>query len=442
MLHGNIFIGANKMTATIIVCAATLIALTSSILFFPSVKVGKIKLDTYWAVAVLGAVALLILGLLPTDVLWTELTASSEINPLKILALFFSMTVLSVFLDEVGFFRYLAKYAVKIAKNTQLSLFVILYALTAILTVFTSNDIVILTLTPFICFFCKNTEINPLPYLVSEFAAANTWSMMLIIGNPTNIYLATSAGVSFTEYFSVMALPTVAAGLLELLFIILIFKKQLRTPLKKHKDDFEIKSRLDLWVGLVHLAICLVFLVISGYISIPMWKISTACAVSLLIITMILHTIMGRKNGYIVNSVKRLPWQLIPFVLSMFVIVICMNFNGVTEKIGAALGGKNIILTYGISSYLASNLINNIPMSILFSKVSVSVGMSAVYATVVGSNIGAFLTPIGALAGIMFTGLTREHGVKYSFSEFMKYGIIISLPTILCALSVLMIVLK
>ena len=73
----------------------------------------------------------------------------------------------------------------------------------------------ILTLTPFICFFCKNTRIDPVPFLVSEFAAANTWSMMLIISNPTNIYLGTSAGIGFAEYSKIMALPTLCAGLSE-----------------------------------------------------------------------------------------------------------------------------------------------------------------------------------------------------------------------------------
>ena len=72
----------------------------------------------------------------------------------------------------------------------------------AILTIFTSNDIVILTFTPFICYFSKNAKINPIPYLVAEFAAANTYSMMLIIGNPTNIYLATSASIDFISYFN------------------------------------------------------------------------------------------------------------------------------------------------------------------------------------------------------------------------------------------------
>ena len=65
----------------------------------------------------------------------------------------------------------------------------------------------------------------------------------------------------------------------------------------------------------------------------------------------------------------------------------------------------------------------------------------AIYASIVGSNIGAFLTPIGALAGIMFTGLLKDHEVKLSFKDFFKYGIIIALPTCAVALAMLMIML-
>ena len=432
------------MTAAVIICAVILISLTASILFFPSVKIGRLKLDTYWMTALAGAAVLLISGVLPISELWQKLTLPSDMNPLKILVLFFSMTALSVFLDEVGLFRYFAGQAVKIAGKKQISLFISLYALTALLTVFTSNDIVILTLTPFICFFCKNTGIDPIPYLVSEFAAANTWSMMLIIGNPTNIYLATSAGISFTDYFHVMVLPTLAAGILEFALILLVFGKKLKKPMQKQKDDFHIESRQDLWIGCAHLVICLVFLIISGYINVPMWIISAVCALSLAAFASVAHMISGRHNSYLANTFMRLPWQLIPFVLAMFTVVICLNYTGVSAAAGQMLGSRNVIFTYGISSYLSSNLINNIPMSILFSGFPSGLGaaaVQAVYATVIGSNIGAFLTPIGALAGIMFTGLTRRHGVKYGFAEFMKYGVIISLPTIICALFVLTFVL-
>ena len=116
----------------------------------------------------------------------------------------------------------------------------------------------------------------------------------------------------------------------------------------------------------------------------------------------------------------------------MFVVVVALNYQGISEKIADFLSHTNTIWTYGFSSFFVSNLINNIPMSILFSNMCSN--KAAVYASIVGSNIGAFLTPTGALAGIMFTNLVNEHETKYTFLDFVKYGAIVSLPIILIAL--------
>ena len=74
-------------------------------------------------------------------------------------------------------------------------------------------------------------------------------------------------------------------------------------------------------------------------------------------------------------------------------------------------------------------------MSILFSNMCTNKAM--VDASSMGSNIGAFLTPTGALAGIMFTNLVNEHDTKYSFLDFIKYGALISLPIISVSLLML-----
>ena len=62
----------------------------------------------------------------------------------------------------------------------------------------------------------------------------------------------------------------------------------------------------------------------------------------------------------------------------------------------------------------------------------------AIYATIIGSNIGAFLTPIGALAGIMFTSLLKKQNIEYKFKDFVKYVAIISIQTLLVSLIFLM----
>ena len=230
--------------ATIIsISIITVILMLVCIIKFPKIKIKNFSMDTFWIIPLISALIILSLGLLPIDVAYVGLTNSTSINPIKILILFFTMTFLSIVLDEIGFFEVVANLALKRVKQSQIALFFILYLITYILTVFTSNDIIILTFTPFIIFFSKKANINPIPFLVSEFVAANTWSMFLIIGNPTNIYLATSCNISFFEYTSKMALPTIFAGITSLGLLLLIFKKSLKKPLNIEIKETTIKSR-------------------------------------------------------------------------------------------------------------------------------------------------------------------------------------------------------
>lgn len=433
------------MVPTILISVLTCICLILSIIFFPKVKIFKKELNTYWIISIIGAILILLFNCISIKEVLNGLLNDSAINPIKILVLFISMTLLSVFLDEVGFFKYLAIYATKKAKSNQITLFFILYAIVSILTIFTSNDIVILTFTPFICYFSKSTKINPIPYLVAEFVGANTWSMMLIIGNPTNIFLATSAGIEFIDYLKVMLFPTLLAGITEVIILFVLFYKQLIKPLELHIEEEKITDKISVIVGLIHLAVCLVLLITSSYISIPMWIICLCCAISLILVVSVKNLI--RKQGFnnLKNTFKRLPYELIPFVISMFVLVLSLQKHQVTEYFYQALGENRIIQKYGILSFLFSNLINNIPMSVLFSTIphfDSQVQMSqAIYSTIIGSNLGAFLTPIGALAGIMFTDLISKQNVKYNFKTFTKYGFIISIPTVLIALLSLYIIL-
>ncbi len=434
------------MIWTIIIAGITFVGISASILFFPHIRIKKVKLDTYWIIAIVGALLLVATTLCPVGEISASWTSNNAVNPLKILILFFSMTVLSIYLDELGLFKLLASIAVNKAKGHQNVLFFVLYFLVAILTIFTSNDIVILTFTPFICFFCKHAKIKALPYLIAEFVAANTWSMMFIIGNPTNIYLATSAGITFLGYLKVMLIPTVIAGLVELLIVFLLFRKQLKEPICNDEPEIvHVDSKVDLIVDLIHLLVCLMFLIISPYIDVEMWLISLICAGSLLICSLIIRLIKRKEWFYLGDCFKRLPYQLIPFILSMSIIVITLNYQGIADKIGELLNHGVLILNYGISSFVFANIINNIPMSILFSNIPVALTngeyLKAIYASIIGSNIGAFLTPIGALAGIMFSNLLNKYDIHFSFLGFIKYGAIVSIPVLTVALTILAIVL-
>lgn len=423
----------------LIICIITILLIILSILFFPSINLGKIKLGSYWFIAMLGAILLLLTKSVSLDGVLTAFTTNNAVNPLKILILFITMTILSIFLDEVGFFKYLATTVAKKLKGSQTKLFFGFYALISVLTIFTSNDIIILTFTPFICYYAKNTKINPIPYLISEFVAANTWSMALIIGNPTNIYLSSAFGIDFIGYLKIMILPTLAGGLISLLILYLLFKKSLNQPMESFDDNVEKPNKFLLITGLAHLIICIIFLAISSYINLEMYLITLTLSVSLLIITTTYLLIKRKKIVPIRATLIRTPWNLIPFVISMFIIVLSLNENGYTKMIGDLLSNFNPIYSYGLSGALFANLINNIPMSVLYSNI-ITTNIHSVYAAIIASNIAAFITPIGALAGIMWMSLLKTYSINFTFKNFMKYGLIIGIPTLLISLTTLYII--
>ena len=420
---------------TVLVCAALIVTVLTN----PSIPIGKYHIRIfYWTAPVLGSLLLLLSGLLPVKTMWEGLTSSGSINPLKILTLFISMTTLSIYLDEVGFFSYIAGISLRFAKTSQYKLFCVLFLLVSVLTVFTSNDIIILTFTPFICYFSKKAEIDPMPYLFGEFVAANTWSMMLIIGNPTNIYLATANGIGFGAYTAHMLSPTLFAGITAFLLLLMIFRKPLSQPISIKEEKPAIRDKGLVIIGLLHLVLCTVLLILSSYIGLEMWYITLGFAVSLFLCVTIYKKKKGVKEHVLLHTVMRAPFELIPFVLSMFLLVLSLDRFHVTELICQLLGTDCLIYKYGVASFLTANVMNNIPMSVAFSSIVSYLPdaerLPATYASIIGSNLGAYFTPLGALAGIMWSGILNKMGIPFSFRRYISYGIRISVPVLLMAL--------
>lgn len=427
------------MYSVCIIAGLVCVALVLTVLTNPSINIGKYHIRIfYWTAPVLGSIALLLFRLLPLPVMWEGLTSSGSINPLKILTLFISMTTLSIYLDEVGFFSYIAGISLKFAKTSQLRLFCVLFLLVSVLTVFTSNDIIILTFTPFICYFSKKAEIDPMPYLFGEFVAANTWSMMLIIGNPTNIYLATANGIGFGAYTAHMLLPTLFAGITAFLLLLMIFRKPLSQPISIKEEKPAIRDKGLVIIGLLHLVFCTILLILSSYIGLEMWYITLGFAVSLFLCVTIYKKKKGVKERVLLHTIMRAPWELIPFVLSMFLLVLTLDRYQVTTIISDFFGTDHLVWKYGIASFLAANVMNNIPMSVTFSSIVSHLPeadrLPAAYASIIGSNIGAYFTPLGALAGIMWSGILNKMGIPFSFRKYISYGIRISIPVLITAL--------
>jgi arsenical pump membrane protein len=330
----------------------------------------------------------------------------------------------------------MATVALRYAGGGQGRLFLLLYLTVSVLTVFTSNDIIILSFTPFICYFAKNAHIDPMPYLAAEFVAANTFSMALSIGNPTNIYLSTAAGVDFLSYARVMLLPTLAAGVVAPLLLFLLYRRSLRSPLSATVERERVADPLLLSVGLLHLSLCTLLLAVGSYLSLPMWAVALGGALSLFLVTLVISAIRRRPPAILAATLRRVPFELVPFVLSMFVSILVLGRVGVTAAAALLLSRLPAIPAYGLSAFLAANLVNNIPMSVLFSGIleAGSAGTPGVFATVIASNLGAYFTPIGALAGMMWTGILRRHGYRFSYRGFLLLGVTVALPTLAVAL--------
>jgi Na+/H+ antiporter NhaD/arsenite permease-like protein len=152
---------------------------------------------------------------------------------------------------------------------------------------------------------------------------------------------------------------------------------------------------------------------------------------------------------------QRQPWKIIPFVASMFAFVEGFSSVGLIREISAAFAVSSndlasVVFLFGFLSSLACNVLNNQPMTILFVTViqspffdvSEAHRKAALFATVLGSNYGANLTPIGALAGVMWTQILRGYGHEISFSHFARVGFTVTPPVIAAACLALYLVLR
>ena len=432
----------------IFVIIMTVIAITSMficILKFPSLKIKGFSIDTFYLPILFVALLFLILPLFDKAGFFNILTSNSSINPLKILVLFTCVSMLSIALDEAGFFKFIATIFIKRFNSSQYKLFIILYILISILTIFTSNDIVILTFTPFILYFSIKGKINPIPYLVMEFVAANTYSMLLSIGNPTNIYLASIFNIGFFDYFIKMIIPTIFVGLASFITLIILFRKSLNKKIEAFDiEDATINNKPLCIISAIHLFLTTILLAISSYINLEMWLICLSFASSLLLI-LIIYTIKTKRSRFLKSTIKRIPFSLIPFVLSMFTIIYTLESYDIFKHIHTFflnISNPNTEpIIYLVSSTLSCNIMNNIPMTLAYGSIlSYSDNILLIYATIIGSNIGALLTPVGALAGIMWLRILKINNVDYSFSKFTKTGFIITLVLISVSIISLLII--
>lgn len=457
---------------------------------------------------VLGVCLLLALGCLtPADVRF-GFAGNSSIAPYAIVVLFISLAYVCISLESTGLLTHIAYRAAAMAGRSGWRLFFATFALSSLLTVATSNDIVVLTLTPIVCHVARLLRIDPVPYLISQFFAANVWSAMLYIGNPTNIIVAEAAGMSFAEYSRWMTFPALGSGLACLGMLSLIFYG--RIPRQLDADSVRriaaasghITDVTGAIFGSLVLGVCIVLIAVSFWIGIPVWS-ATLAAFGLSLSYDLRQDIIARrmrlreagaKQGPTIwpcersesssatfksraedtmhgdaepysthrdsrsagldsnavsprayRNLSRLPWKVVPFVFCMFIMTNGLYRTAWFGEVAGALGGvvgtsvwKSMLLM-GVASTVLCNVLNNQPMTILLTRllehprlVVTPCALQALrFSLILGSNLGANLTFLGALAGIMWSKIVRDKGVEaVTFRAFTFYGIL-TMPVVL-----------
>ena len=265
--------------------------------------------------------------------------------------------------------------------------------------------------------------------------------MFFFIDNPTNIYLCSIFGITFVDYAIKMFLPTILAGTTAVLITFLIFRKKLLMPFNVSIEEIKKPDKTFLTIGLVGLFSSILLMALSSYISLQLWYIPLIFVILTYLAEFIAIKTKKSDEKLISNSIKKLPFAIIPFLLSMSIIVEALNHVGFIKILADFLSTKSVFFV-GILSFVCGNLFNNIPMSMLFAGVlsNFATTLNNVYAVVIASNVCAFLTPVGALAGIMFMNILKNNNVKLSFKKFIGYGILTSIPTLLIALLIIFLI--
>lgn len=428
---------------------ASLLAFGTAILL--TFKHPKIKLPSrqvylhldYGVAPILCVAVLWATSVIDTNFILRGIVGQGNIKPFSVIVLILSLAYLCISLDLTGLFEYVALHVVKLAGGSGKRLFVYLFMLTAFLTLFTSNDVVILTITPIIFYTCSSVAVSPIPFLFAQFFAANISGMGLYVGNPTNIVIADAYGLSFTEFARWMLLPAISATLACLLMLWLVFRRKLPDKMQPPQviPQQALRDKRGAMFGLTLLGGTIFFMSLpsSWTGDVEPWAAALASA----FIMFIYNLVLARSNMSTV--LKRMPWKIAPFLIGLFVIVESMASSGWTEILALQLSKVSTSLLtavfyIGFSSSLAAGLMNNHPMTIFFVKALQSPAFSApqtvklgsMLALVVGSNLGANFMLTGALAGLMWAKLLSNHGYTISFSEFSKYGFMV-MPIVVAA---------
>jgi arsenical pump membrane protein len=400
------------------------VALTLAIVALAVVLVFAMIKPRGWpeAVAALPAAGLLIaVGVVP----WHR--AVEEVQQLLPVVLFLAaVLVLAQLCDDEGLFRAAGAAMARNSNGRTTALLVRVFVIGAVTTAVLSLDATVVLLTPVVLSTARTLRVPARPHAYATAHLANTASLLLPVSNLTNLLAFAAAGLSFMHFTAVMAPSWVLAVVVEFVLLRWVFSRDL--AVEPDPEPMTEPVRVPVFV-LVVLALTLVGFAVTSLIGLsPAWAALAGVVVLGVRALVRRETSVGR-----IARAADVPFLV--FVLCLGVVVDGLMLHGLESAMRHALpDGEGLLALLGIAAVAAvlSNVVNNLPATLVLLPLVAASGPAAVLAMLLGVNIGPNLTYVGSLANLLWRSVVRRD-MPAGFGEFSRIGLITTPLTLVAA---------
>lgn len=381
-------------------------------------------LDVAWFSGV-GALVVLVLGVLPVRALGA-IFADTWDAAATLIALF----ILSETLESNGFFKWAALWLARAARGSGWRLYLLVLFLTTGVTALLANDGSVLILTPIYVALLKAIypdQHTRLPFLFAAGFFADAMSGLLLPSNLTNIILADANGLRFAQVAQWMLLPTACVFVAAGGAFALRFRHALRVPYATEAlapPPAAIRDGAAFVAGWIALVGLIIGYIVGGERHLPVSLIAGSAALAMLALA---HLRRLRSAGAVLRAA---PWSILLYALGMFVVItaayqthdLAPLTHALREHVSSAAGTGGGIFAGGLLALLAAAA-NNLPatlVGVLALRESGQISRIAIYAIMLGVDIGPKLTPFGSLATLLWLGILGKNDVPISWGTFMR----------------------